>query len=175
MRKLVLALISILLISSCTPSNEKKAQKLIVQQLKETLNDWSTYESVKFGSLDTTFTKVEDDSTYLLASAQFESFLDKSNKALDEMKEYAGMSSSYYEYKFNLAKIIAQIYLDSAGVYAPISDSIKTHFVPSFKGWSMTHSFRANNGMGNKVIGHFRYYFDPEVTIIKKSEDIGEK
>ena len=175
MQKLLMALFSVILISSCSLSNEKKAQKLITQHLKETLNDWSSYESVKFGTLDTTFTTFDEDSSYMYASTQFESFIEKSNKALDDMKDYAGMTSVYYENKFNFFRITAQIYLDSAEVYAPIVDSIRTNFIPVFYGWSMTHSFRANNAMGNKIIGHFKYYFDPEITAIKKSEDIGEK
>lgn len=175
MRKLVLALISILLILSCSPSNEKKAQKLITQQLEETLNDWSTYEPVKFGTLDTAFTTLGDDSIYLSTCSKYEFLKGKCNEAVKEMQEYVGMTSEYYRYKFSQAGITAQTYLDSSSVYLATMDSMINNFIPTFNGWSMTHSFRANNGMGNKVIGHFRYYFDPEVTIIKKSEDIGEK
>ncbi len=175
MRKLVLALLSISLIASCSPTKEKKAQKLITQQLKETLNDWSTYESVKFGTLDSSFTTLGDDSMYLSTCLKYEFLKGKCIEVVKEMEEYSGMTSEYYRDKCNLAHTTAQMYLDSSMVYLTTMDSMINHFIPSFNGWSMTHSFRANNGMGNKVIGHFKYYFDPEVTIIKKSEDIGEK
>lgn len=39
---------------NCNQSNEEKAKEAIKTYLNENLNDMSTYESVKFGQLDTT-------------------------------------------------------------------------------------------------------------------------
>ena len=39
----------------CNNSNEKKAQKLIKEYLSKNLNDASSYESVEFSKLDSTF------------------------------------------------------------------------------------------------------------------------
>lgn len=45
---------------SCENNNtpEKKAQALIKQSLEKTMNDFSSYEPVDFGTLDSTFTSV---------------------------------------------------------------------------------------------------------------------
>ena len=50
-RTIVIITVAAATLFSCT-SPEKKAQKLIKQQLKETLNNPKSYEPVNFGSLD---------------------------------------------------------------------------------------------------------------------------
>ena len=52
------------LVIGCT-SPEKGAQKLIAKHLQETLNDWGSYEPVKFSSLDSAFTSVQEYEDYI--------------------------------------------------------------------------------------------------------------
>jgi len=167
MRKLVLALLYILLISSCSPSKEKKAQKLITQHLKETLNDWSSYESVKFGTLDTLYSKLEDDSLNI----KVDKWVQSGQKIEQLINLYGHNVIDMYPKEFREGTSA----LDSIEKYKNQVDSLMKNFKPQFIGWQMDHSFRANNAMGNKVICHYKYDFDPEVTIIKKSEESGEK
>jgi hypothetical protein len=56
--------------------------------------------------------------------------------------------------------------LDSASYYLKIAKKIDSTFVPKFVGWNMTHTFRANNAYGHKVIGHRKYYFDKDISKI---------
>ncbi|HEX4373688.1 MAG TPA: hypothetical protein VHZ50_10330 [Puia sp.] len=42
-----------LILSGCTFTREGKAKKLINEELKMTLNDYKSYEPMKFGNLDT--------------------------------------------------------------------------------------------------------------------------
>lgn len=172
--RMILCTVMALLVLGCSPSNEKKAQKLIGERLKETLHDYDSYESVKFGELDSVFSIVMDDSIYLSMKVKYDVFMEFTNEALKDAENYSGMYSSYYNQKFNIAIGKAQRYIDSAKIYEPLLDSIKKNFVPYHKGWSMKHSFRSNNAMGNKTIGHFLYFFDKELTTITDSHDISE-
>jgi len=174
MRTFIIACIVCLFALSCSVSNEKKAKRLIKLQLEETLHDWSTYEPVKFGTLDSVFTTYEDDSLYFIVNSQYESYMEKTNESLADMKSYAGMYSTYYKVLYSYAEAKTNMFLDSARTYAPMVDSIRIHYIPLFKGWSMTHSFRSNNAMGNKTIGHFQYFFDIDITKITDSKDISE-
>ena len=51
MTKIILLIISTAILGSCNLTQEQKAHNLIEANLKETLNDYKSYESVKFGSL----------------------------------------------------------------------------------------------------------------------------
>ena len=174
MRTFIIVGIVCIFAFSCTVSNEKKAQKLIGEKLKETLHDYSSYESVKFGTLDSVFSTVMDDTTYIFIKLKYDSLLTETKEALEEVKQYEGMYSSYYRVRFNMALSEARRYVDSAKIYEPVIDNIEKSYLPFHKGWSMTHSFRSNNAMGNKTIGHFQYFFDLDLTKINDSNDISE-
>lgn len=64
--------------------------------------------------------------------------------------------------------------LGMAKNYYDLARFIDSTFVPEFKGWSMIHSFRANNAFGAKVITKEKYIFNPEITKIIKVEKIDE-
>lgn len=165
---------AMLCISSCQLSPEKKAQKLIVEKLKLTLHDWDSYESVQFGKLDSLYSSYLDDSAYIENSSTYEKYQKLFNKYLDQMRDYSGYVSTTYRIKYNIAKEMTDMYLDSLGKYAPICDSLKENYVPKFIGWTMNHSFRSNNAMGNKTIGHFRFFLDKDLSKILESKDISE-
>lgn len=176
MKKLLLLgvlIISIMLVS-CS-SNEKKAQNLIKEHLKETLHDWDSYESVKFSSLDSVYTTVFDNPLYIVYVDKYIEYAKALKKLMKEVESYDGMSSSWAISRQTAALNKAQSSLDSTNYYKPKMEEIELNFKPEFKGWEMEHSFRANNAGGNKVIGHYRYYFDKDITKIVNSEDASEK
>lgn len=172
--RMILCTVMALLVLGCSPSNEKKAQKLIGEKLKETLHDYSSYENVSFGTLDTVFSTPLDDSVYFYAKAKLGAFTELLDAEMKDVDMYRGMESSYYFNKYRTALERAKRYLDSAQVYQPIVDSIEKSYKPIHKGWSMKHTFRSNNAMGNKTIGHYLYTFDIDITKISESMDISE-
>lgn len=185
MKKLIIAFIAVTLAGCSTP--EKKAQKLIAKQLKETLHDWSSYEPVKFSQIDSVYTTVLDDVDYLIAYNHMDTYqkrflktMDEVNKYLDEMDIFVNSMSNYGRLKFKTASDKsgkkleeAEKLKDSIMKYKPIVDSIELYFTPAFKGWAMTHSFRCNNAGGNKTIHYYRYFFDENITAIIGSKDVG--
>ena len=145
-----------------------------MQQLKESLHDWDSYESVKFGTLDSTFTSEYDNQEYAAISTEFVDIMKKVESAQERWERYKEMG-----YLFNDERAAAfdefKEKLNMANQYKSQMDSIKKGFVPEYKGWSLTHTFRANNLAGNKGIHHMRFYFDKDITEIIDKEDIGEK
>lgn len=162
------------LVYSCQPSPEKKAQKLIVEKLKLSLHDWDSYESVQFGKLDSMYSSYLDDSAYNENVNNYDKYQKLFDKYLDEMNDYSGYISSTFRIKYNIASKMTDMYLDSLRKYAPICDSLKENYVPKFIGWTMTHSFRSNNAMGHKTIGHYKYFFDIEISKVINDKDISE-
>lgn len=174
MKKLLYCLIVGLAFVSCNTSPEDNAKKLIKNHLHETLHDEKSYESVSYGKLDSVYTTIFDDDLYVVSNAKFLSYSDKFDSEMKDFDLYSDMYSQSYRNKAILAYNNATKYLDSIKLYGTISDSIKNNFTPAFKGWSMKHSYRANNASGNKTIGHFRFYFDKDITEIIDTKDIGE-
>lgn len=172
MKKIIYSLLILLITISCTESNEDKAKKLIRNDLKLSLHDEKSYESVSFGSLDSVFTDFSDDLLILNYFLKYESFKDIVEKGIKDMEIYKGMISPGYKVRFNIAKKESTEGLDSMKFYAAKMDSLKMIFVPEFKGWSMNHSYRANNSSGNKIIEHYRYNFNKELTRVSSSKDI---
>lgn len=168
----------ILLVGCSTPT--KKAHQLIKQHLKETLHDWSSYESVKFDSLDSVFTTVFDIPGFALMSAKVIEFDNRQKEMLQDVNRYMEeMRVSYYlrdYYAAKCEKLIdeGQALIDSIALYAPLLDSLQNNFHPELKGWKMAHSFRANNAAGHKTIHHICYFFDKDITKITDTKDIGE-
>lgn len=177
MKKILLGAITLIvamLFASCATSPDDKAKKLIKDHLHETLHDEKSYESVSYGVLDSVFTTVYDDDLFVVSSAKFLEYKDKFDSEMKDFDLYSDMYSQSYRNKALRAYNNATEYLDSITLYGTIADSIKRNFKPVFNGWSMNHSYRANNASGNKVIGHFRFYFDKDITKLIDTKDVGE-
>lgn len=161
-----IACIACLFAFSCSVSNEKKAQKLIGEKLKETLHDYSSYESVKFGTLDTVYTSILEDTAYTSFEDKLSSYTRLAESALSEADMYSEMSGSYYGKKFDLAMKTSLSYQDSIKLLKPIIDSLEKFFVPKQAGWRMTHTFRSNNAIGAKILTEYLFFFDKDLTKI---------
>lgn len=174
MKKLFLVILVLTLTNCRTP--EKNAKVLIKESLKETLHDWGSYEPVKFGTLDSVFTSVTDDPVYLKARSTVEVFSQELERSIEEYDALKAQLEIYYNYTTHNMAIgrleNAKRLNDTIVKYQPIMDSIEANYIPQFKGWSIDHSFRCNNALGNKTIHHYRFYFDPEITILTNNEDI---
>lgn len=153
-------------------SPEKKAKSLIDHQLKVSLHDYSSYENVEFGKLDSTFSDASDLSEYKDALDKVKDFNKQGGSKIDDAKLYGEIGSPELQVKYaRWAKSL----LDSATYYLNIVKRIDSTFVPEFVGWNITHTFRANNASGNKIIVHRKYNFDKDITQIVKDENLDEE
>lgn len=171
MRNLLYLLMALLLIS-CSPTNEKKAQKLIGQTLKETLHDYSSYEPVKFGTLDSVYTSIIEDNAYYSTETKLREYTIKAESAVSEADMYSEMKGSYYSKKYDAAMKTALSYQDSIKLLNPVIDSLKKSFVPQQVGWRMTHTFRSNNAMGAKTLGTIMFFFDMDINKVIEYKEV---
>lgn len=156
---------------SCTMSNERKAKNKIEHQLKVSLHDYDSYESVEFGKLDSAFSSAYDLPECKDALSQADNFTEQGNSKVEDAKLYGQLG--LYEKQREYAQWGKELF-DSATHYLKIAEQLNSKFKPEFIGWEMTHTFRANNANGNKVIAHRKYYFDKEMTRIVDEENLDE-
>jgi hypothetical protein len=124
----VLFLFSIAL-GSCEKSNEEKAKESIRKYLNENLDDMSTYESVKFGNLDTVSkldirgTSIESEKVkYLFMYQMFHSYRLKDEKGAKYItKNYFKLNGDFEviefgtnSFAFDPMSIVENAYADSA-------------------------------------------------------------
>ena len=165
-----IALMAMIFVCSCSKSPEQKAQSLIKSKLKETLHDPKSYESVKFSTLDSVYTTLEDNLEYLILKKKFDWAYKKAQEFLSETKIYSG--SRFYRDEFRDALKGAEMMSDSMTVYVPILEKMEKEFVPEFNGWKMEHSFRSNNAMGAKTLGSYVFYFNNELKEIIEYKEL---
>ena len=132
-------------ISSCNNSQEKRMQKLAKEAVKENLLEPSSYESVKFGKVDTIYTTFEESEEFLQLKEKHDSLSslwDKEYCSLDT--DYDRLSALIEERK----KIIANM------------DSLENKFIPKPKELLMTHTIRSKNAFGMKITKEVVVKFD---------------
>lgn len=153
--------------SGCSENNDSKAKTLVENQLKGSLHDYDSYESVEFGKLDSTFTTLLDDSLFRKLYSKRLSCQKIRNTLYEEAQIWRTIDNE----KYNNLMGRNGIYIDSTAYYYKLELSARENFIPQFNGWSMKHSFRANNAGGNKVITHKAYCFDKDITEITETQD----
>lgn len=176
MKKFLLTAIAIvgvvLAFSGCRQSPQKQAEYIVKKQLEVSLHDFSSYESVLFGSLDSTFSQVEDLEEY---NTSFSKAKDLKEKGLEKGKDAERYGEfGLYEEQARYAREAACL-LDSAMYHIKKCQELDSLFTPEFVGWQITHTFRAKNASGNKIINHRIFYFDKDLTKIIKDEDNSEQ
>lgn len=176
MKKLLLtmtALVGLLTaFSGCKKNPQKQAELLVKKRLEVSLHDFSSYESVQFGHLDSTFSRVDELEEYQASLSLAKELKDKGLDKGEDAERY-GRYGLYRE-QARYAREAAYL-LDSAMYHIRKCKELDSLFTPEFVGWQITHSFRANNASGNKIINHRIFYFDKDLTTIVKDEDNGEK
>lgn len=172
MRKLIV-LFLIVSLFGCS-SNEKKASKAIENYLSERLHDWKSYESVSIGVVDSTFQMEPDVWDYRSAKINVEVFSELADENQQKYNSYKGLVSDYFvtERKYLIEDVVR--YLDSVQIYQAVMDSFMVDFKPYFIGWQVDHSYRANNAMGGKTLGHYRFFFDKELSEVIDVKDLSE-
>jgi hypothetical protein len=179
MKKILSLTFVLLLITSCVNNNERKAKKLIKEHLKATMNDYSSYESMAFFTLDTSFSKVVNDPTFKSLISQHED-AEKERKYWENKLEEIDNRNKVYgrivdkRGPFIKETILSQYEADCLNLSKEI-DSVRSHFKPNFIGYQMTHEFRGANAFGGKIIGMMTFYFDKEITTVIDVVDLNEK
>lgn len=170
--KYLLIIAGLYCLSGCTPTPEEKAHKVIMEELRTTLHDYKSYESVKWGKLDSAFSLYADDPAYKRLTDDFDKANADAKEAGEMLKIYSG--SSYFldkrrGYLADLNSDLAKMVQDTL-----LEGKFQREFRSKFLGWQIQHSFRAKSLAGNLGIHHYIYYLDRAITQVIRSEDIAE-
>lgn len=144
---------------SCS-SPEDKAKDLIKTHLSKTMKDYSSYEPVEFGKLDTLLTSAKDDPEY--------QFLDKWQKSLHDSASTLQIQAVEEENKGNQKRadsmrfVVDQFDTRSDSLHKVILQMIEDH-KGTFKGWRIYHSYRGKNSYGAKVLSGYWFMFNPSM------------
>jgi len=164
MKKIILILI---FLSSCNTSPEQKAEKLIEEYLRKSLNDYKSYEPVEFSSLDTIFSSLDTWKPY--------DSIARLRDAADVIaKTFKQENEKYFYNKPKLANSFLQDALkeeDTVRTMTNLLDSMNRKFFPKRIGWKMTHTLRAKNAFGAVVLNKITYFFDENLTRVIKEVD----
>jgi hypothetical protein len=169
MKRIFFNLLIIMFLVSCS-NPEKKSKELIKQYMKEHLNDFGSYEPVKYGTLDSAFTSAMDTEDWGKYDKKYLEFEEKANKETEKMNKLIdnmGFHSlyTYKEDKFTMETLKKNVNqdTDSMRFYNNKMKIMHENFVKEFKGWTLNHTYRAKNALGNKVIGNIVFVFDKEI------------
>ena len=177
-KRTILFIIVAALLFSCSnpnPSAESKAQKLIKDFVLADLNNPKGYEPESFGSLDSLFSKLEDDYDYNLNFDKFDKFLGLLEDLENEIKRKESYPSLFRDYKdeggeYEIDLEYLEMYGDSMEYYLNIAENIKANFKPKFLGWEMVHRYFVKTGFGGGIEFETKFYFDEDITKIVKTE-----
>ncbi|GAD04515.1 hypothetical protein HQ45_06790 [Porphyromonas crevioricanis] len=176
MKKLLITMIAlvglVVAFSGCKKTPQKQAELLVKKRLEVSLHDFSSYESVQFGTLDSTFSQVKDLEEFQTSLSLAEKLKEKGFEKGEDAKLYSKFGLYQEQARYATE---AMLLLDSAMFHIRRCEELDSLFTPEFIGWQITHSFRAKNASGNKIIAHRIFYFDKDLTRIVKDEDNSEK
>lgn len=158
MKKTILFLISTTIIA-CSKSPEQVAQKNISEFIKTKSDDPKSYESVKFGKLDTIYSPFSESL--------------EGKKLQKKIEEYDSVQNNYY-FKMDEAKTVAEIneYSSLGQKALKQKDSVisdldlkSSTYKGNIIGFSMKHTFRAKNKMGALVLNDCTAILDLEKNV----------
>lgn len=153
-------LVFVLTLVGCN-SIENKAQKLIKDYLSKNLNDASSYESIEFSALDSTFSNF---------------YFSPEGKELLEKQDFANKRA----FELTMTDILEENVLiqDSIRIYKQIEESCKNEYeekaltyVGDFNGWKMSHKYRAKNALGATIISTTKFTFDKDLSEVKSAKN----
>lgn len=183
MRKLqLLFCVFALNITSCTLSNEKKAEKLVKETLKDYLYHPDSYEPIST-KVDSMFIDVTAIDPIMEISDEIKDLISKINRC-ERKIEYAessmdvwepnGYSSQFSRGEYTRAKKEkeeAKSDMDKytkklAGKLASLKENAAKYHKGEFTGWVVSHRFRSLNGAGSMSIpGEMIFFCDEKFRI----------
>ncbi|MGB4654035.1 MAG: hypothetical protein WBH98_01195 [Bacteroidales bacterium] len=184
--KVSLSLMLVIILTSSCMNKEKKAEKLIKEDLFESLFDFSSYEPIRTEKIDSAFSSPETDSIIYLNAITLKYAYDEMSKlneevedALFEMRLWVDSHSYYGRSKYLKANEHAEELLNKYKFYDSIVvnqgiiiKNLIAEFKPEFIGFKTIHKFRAKNKAGNYGISSIEYVFDKKMKKIISQEII---
>lgn len=171
----------VLIMASCTLSNEEKAEKLVKETIKDYLYHPDSYEPIST-RVDSMFIDVTTIEPIMKISGEISDLISKIDKcemdiesAETSMNIYApdGYSSRFTRGKYARAKKEkeeAQSDLDKytkklSGEVASLKENVAKYHKGEFTGWAVSHRFRSLNGTGSMTIpGEMIFFCNKEFT-----------
>lgn len=169
------------IMTSCTLSNEDKAEKLVKETLKDYLYHPDSYEPLST-RVDSMFIDVTTIEPIMETSDEIKELISKINKCEREIEsaessmdiwapdgfssqysrgEYARAKKEKEEAKSNLDKYTKKL----SGKFASLKENIEKYHKGEFTGWVVSHRFRSLNGAGSmKISGEMIFFCDKEFT-----------
>lgn len=168
-----------LIMTSCTPSNEEKAEKLVKEVLKDYLYHPDSYEPIST-SVDSMFIDATTINPIVEISNEIKDLISKINKceriiesaestmdiwASDDSQfsrgEYTRAKKEKEETKADLDKYTKKL----SGQLASLKENVAKYHKGEFTGWAVSHRFRSLNGAGSMTIpGEMIFFCDKEFT-----------
>lgn len=186
MKKLiVITVLSVLIGFSCNRlSKEETAQIVIKEMLRGTMFHPDSYESVSFGTLDSLYSCVEEDSLYIILESRLTNLETQKVKAekdlvnnkksmdnLNQLRAFATVNTPYLDKKRREINERLNMYNSQIDSLQQRVDSIMVNFNSIFIGYTMEHRFKYLARGGFKMENTTLFYLDPDVTMVTKFKD----
>lgn len=169
MKKIIVIITLLYICSSCQITNQKKAQNLIINNLKKTLNDYKSYESIEFSQLDSIFSTLESDTLYIKNEWLLSNLNQIKEYAEQKIKYQSKINSSYISKGGGWAEemriIITSIYYETY-MYDKIKDSLRKNFKSELIGYKISHKFREKNIYGAMILTDKTFFTNLDITEI---------
>ena len=183
----IILIMALPMLWGCSQSQESKAQKLVKQHLKETLNDYDSYTSVSYSKLDSLKTKWRLPEELRETSKSLRETVDKLNssgyknvktdadagtraKELDETLKYMIKVNDPDKELAKEMENRMQLW-NELKHYQDIIKESKEKFVPQFTGWKITHTYRAKNKYNATILVSQEFSIDKDITQITDVQD----
>jgi len=147
-------------------SKQQVAESIVKKHLDSTLNDPSSYQSIKFEKLDTLRSTFLEEPVYKELTRSYDSL----KRLSDNLSDKITITYSIVE----LHKIQKQ----NEDLYQKETAVLKkeTDYMNSFKGkpvgWGILHTYRAKNGFGALTVGQTYFEIDSNITHVLASREI---
>ena len=169
------------IMTSCTLSNEDKAERLVKETLKDYLYHPDSYEPLST-RVDSMFIDVTTIESIMETSDEIKDLISKINRCEREIESAEssmdiwapdGYSSQYSRGEYaraNKEKEKAKSDLDKytkklSGQFVSLKENVAKCHKGEFTGWAVSHRFRSLNGAGSMTIpGEMIFFCDKEFT-----------
>lgn len=168
------SLIVAIVLFGCKMSPEEKAKVLVKESLYNSLHDYSSYEPVSYGTLDSNYSSLEDDEGFMLYKKYHDSLSDEVAKITEKLEQIGDINSAYEAEEVRTLIEKSKPLIEVGMNMSLVIDSAKNAFQSEFSGWKMRHTYRANTLAGHLSIHHTVFYFNDSITSVVKTKDLTE-
>lgn len=182
MKKLQLLFCAVALVfTSCTPSNEEKAEKLVKEALKDYLYHPDSYEPIST-RVDSMFIDVSTMEPIMKISEDIKELITKINRSESAIESAEsimdiwapnGYSSQFSRGKYARAKNEKEEAQSNLEKYSKklteqlvlLKENVAKYHKGEFTGWAVSHRFKSLNGAGTMtILGEMIFFCDEEFT-----------